>query len=157
MKYTFIAFITLLFVSCNVNDSEIEEITPIDYTVKNDEEIKTYLAANQLVAQKTNSGLYYIITEEGTGKQPTASSNITVTYKGYFTNNTYFDQSTDEGVSFSLSKVILGWREGLQYFKEGGSGTLLIPSHLGYGSYPYNGIPGGSVLLFDVKLISVNE
>jgi FKBP-type peptidyl-prolyl cis-trans isomerase FkpA len=32
----------------------------------------------------------------------------------------------------------------------------LIPAHLGYGSYNTNGIPGGSVLIFDVKLISVN-
>jgi FKBP-type peptidyl-prolyl cis-trans isomerase len=40
-------------------------------------------------------------------------------------------------------------------FKEGGSGTLLIPSHLGYGSNDSNGITGGSVLVFDVKLISV--
>jgi FKBP-type peptidyl-prolyl cis-trans isomerase FkpA len=30
--------------------------------------------------------LYYIINEPGTGKQPTANSNVTVAYKGYFTD-----------------------------------------------------------------------
>jgi hypothetical protein len=32
-----------------------------------------------------------------------------------------------------LYKCHKGWTEGIS-FKEGGSGTLLIPSHLGYGS-----------------------
>jgi FKBP-type peptidyl-prolyl cis-trans isomerase FkpA len=33
---------------------------------------------------------------------------------------------------------------------------LLIPYNLGYGANTRNGIPGGSVLLFDIKLIRVN-
>ena len=33
---------------------------------------------------------------------------------------------------------------------------LLVPYQLGYGSSDYNGISGGSVLVFDVKLLSVN-
>lgn len=155
MKYTFLALVAVLFVSCSPKDSE-EEVKPIDYTAKNDAEIKTYIADNQLDAQKSNSGLYYVITDGGTGKQPTATSNITVTYKAYFTDKTVFDQSSESGVSFSLNQVIPGWTEGLQYFKEGGSGILLIPAHLGYGSFDYRGIPGGSVLIFEVKLISVN-
>lgn len=155
MKYTFLALVAVLFVCCSPKESE-EEVKPIDYTAKNDAEIKTYIADNQLDAQKSNSGLYYVITDGGTGKQPTATSNITVTYKAYFTDKTVFDQSSESGVSFSLNQVIPGWTEGLQYFKEGGSGILLIPAHLGYGSFDYRGIPGGSVLIFEVKLISVN-
>jgi FKBP-type peptidyl-prolyl cis-trans isomerase FkpA len=52
-----------------------------------------------------------------------------------------------------LQNVIKGWTEEFP-FKEGSSGTLLIPSP-GYGSNDSNGITGGSVLVFDVKLISV--
>jgi FKBP-type peptidyl-prolyl cis-trans isomerase FkpA len=47
--------------------------------------------------------------------------------------------------------VIRGWTE-VPYFKEGGSGILLVPAHLGYGNSDYSGIPGGSVLIFEVKL-----
>ena len=94
--------------------------------------------------------------EQGTGTQPTAASNVTVAYKGYFTNGNVFDQSKAEGISLSLNKVIRGWTEGIPYFKAGGSGVLLVPSHLGYGSTNNGPIPGGSVLIFDVKLISVN-
>lgn len=126
---------------------------------KNEKEIINYLAEHKLEAQKTESGLYYSIEEgyEGTGVQPTASSTVTVAYKGYFINGSGFDQSKDDGISFSLNKVIKGWTEGIPYFKEGGKGKLLIPSHLAYGPYYYNGIPGGSVLIFDVELISVEQ
>lgn len=145
-----------LFVSCS-GDGNLERLpTKTDYTVENEKEITDYIAKNNLTAQRTTSGLYYIINEQGTGTQPTSASNVTVAYKGYYTNGTVFDQSTAAGISFGLNQVILGWKEGIPYFKAGGSGVLLIPSHLAYGPYNYNGIPGGSVLLFDVKLISVN-
>ena len=42
------------------------------------------------------------------------------------------------------------------YFKEGGSGTLLVPSSLAYGRFGSQSIPGGAVLIFDVNLKSVN-
>ena len=140
-----------LFISCSKDTK-----TVTDYTAKNEQEIKDYLAKNNLTAQRSTSGLYYIINEQGTGTQPTAASNVTVAYKGYFTNGNVFDQSKAEGISFGLNQVIKGWTEGIPYFKAGGSGVLLVPSHLGYGSTNNGQIPGGSVLIFDVKLISVN-
>lgn len=140
-----------LFISCS-KDTE----TVTDYTAKNEQEIKDYLAKNNLTAQRSNSGLYYIINEAGTGTQPTAASNVTVVYKGYFTNGNVFDQSKAEGLKTGLNQVIKGWTEGIPYFKTGGSGVLLVPAHLGYGSSDYYQIPGGSVLIFDIKLVSVN-
>jgi FKBP-type peptidyl-prolyl cis-trans isomerase FkpA len=56
-----------------------------DYVAQNEEEIAAYVAKNKLNAQRSDSGLYYVINEAGTGKQP-ATSNVTVAYKGYFTN-----------------------------------------------------------------------
>ena len=151
MKYSFLAIIAIFFMSCSKDSDE-----QVDYSTKNEAEIKAYIVENNLDAVRTDSGLYYVINEPGTGDQPTATSNVTVAYKGYYTNKTVFDKSTDAGVSFPLQRVIKGWTEGIPYFKEGGSGILLVPAHLAYGSNNYNGIPGGSVLVFDVKLISVN-
>ncbi|MDI5887023.1 FKBP-type peptidyl-prolyl cis-trans isomerase [Flavobacterium yafengii] len=153
MKSTLLALISLLFVSC-LSDNESSK--SVDYTVQNDKEIVDYIAKNKLTATKTDSGLYYVVNEAGTGAQPTASSNVTVAYKGYFTNGNVFDESKPEGISFGLNQVIKGWTEGIPFFKEGGNGVLLIPSHLGYGSNDNGPIPGGSVLIFNVKLIKVN-
>lgn len=153
MKYILTSLLAItLFISCNSNDDPKKT----DYTVENEKEITDYIAKNKLTAQRTDSGLYYVINEPGDGAQPTASSNVTVAYKGYYSNGNIFDQSNAAGISFGLNQVIQGWTEGIPHFKTGGSGILLVPSHLGYGPFDYRGIPGGSVLIFDVKLISVN-
>ena len=152
MKYSLLTLVFIFFISCE-SDKKSEDI---DYVAKNDQEITAYIAENNLEAQKSNSGLYYVINEEGTGAQPTATSNVTVAYTGYYLNGNVFDKSDANGISFGLQQVIKGWTEGIPYFKEGGSGILLVPAHLGYGNNNYSGIPGGSVLIFDVSLISVN-
>ncbi len=156
MKHLLSALVVLmLFISCAKEKKTTNE-APIDYVAKNEKEIVDYIALNKLTALKSDSGLYYVITDPGTGEQPTASSNVTVAYKGYFTNGTVFDQSDAAGISFGLNQVIKGWTEGIPYFKTGGSGILLVPAHLGYGNSDYSTIPGGSTLIFDIKLLKVN-
>jgi FKBP-type peptidyl-prolyl cis-trans isomerase FkpA len=151
MKNFLFALLSLtLFVSCN-KDAQDE----IDYTAKNELDIKDYIAKNNLTAQRSDSGLYYVIENPGTGVNPTATSTVTVAYKGYTLNKNVFDESGPDGISFGLNEVIAGWREGIQYFKPGGNGILLIPAHLGYGNAGNGIIPPGAVLIFDVKLISI--
>ncbi|WP_405606755.1 FKBP-type peptidyl-prolyl cis-trans isomerase [Polaribacter sp. Asnod1-A03] len=128
-----------------------------DYEEQNDVLILQYIEDNDLTATKTESGLYYVVNNEGTGTQPTSDSNVTVAYKGYLLDGTVFDESTDAGVSFNLSQLIAGFTEGVTYFKEGGEGTLLMPYTLGYGEYGSGSIPGFTVLAFDINLISVND
>ncbi len=138
---------TFLFISCS-NDSNFEPETEAD--------IISYIETNNLNAQRSSTGLYYVINKEGTGTRPTSSSNVTVAYKGYFLDGSVFDQSDSNGISFGLNQVIKGWTEGITYFKEGGEGILLVPYNLGYGTAGRGSIPGGAVLVFDIKLISVN-
>lgn len=148
MKYSLLALCFAFLVSCSSSDDEK------DYRVENEAEIVAYVAEHGLNAEKTASGLYYVIEEQGIGAAITSSSNVTVTYKGTYTNGTVFDDSKGNLVSFNLLDVIPGWREGLTYFKEGGKGMLLIPAHIGYGSKDYNGVPGGSVLIFEITVFS---
>ncbi|MEO5787606.1 FKBP-type peptidyl-prolyl cis-trans isomerase, partial [Gelidibacter sp.] len=108
------AFLT----SCNKSDGVV------DYKEKNNEEIIAYIDQNNLDAQKSVSGLYYVMDEPGSGKQPAATSNVTVAYKGYFLDGKTFDKSDANGISFGLQQVIKGWTEGITYFKEGGKGKL---------------------------------
>ncbi len=148
-KYILIVLFSILLMSCSADSSK-----PIDYVVQNEKDIAKFVADNNLNAKRTESGLYYVINKQGTGAQPTYTSNVTVAYKGYLLNGAVFDQTNE--TSFDLHSSIVGMTEGISYFKEGGSGILLIPSSLGYGNNDYNGIPGGSVLIFVVELIKVN-
>lgn len=136
-----------LFASCT-SESISEPQTEAD--------ILEYIKENNLDAKRTNSGLYYVINSQGTGAKPTSSSTVKVAYKGYFLDGTVFDKSNATGISFGLNQVIQGWTEGIQLFNEGGEGILLIPYNLGYGANGRGSIPGGSVLIFDINLISVN-
>ncbi|MDT0554068.1 FKBP-type peptidyl-prolyl cis-trans isomerase [Urechidicola vernalis] len=132
----------------------IFEIEIIDYKVLNDEQIEAYINEHEITnVLRSESGLYYQIEELGTGEYPSGTADVTVVYKGYFMDGEVFDESSPNGVFFNLSQVIPGWTEGIQYFKQGGKGKLFVPSHLGYGIYDYNGIPGGSVLIFEVELV----
>ena len=145
------------FISCSNSESSLEEAV-IDYDELNEIEIQEYILENNLNLEKSNTGLYYIITEEGTGESPSISSNVTVYYKLYRTflsPNTPIQESPLDGVDFNLDQVIPGFAEGLTYLKEGGEATLIIPSKLAYPfNYPSN--LAGQVLIFEIKLISIN-
>lgn len=150
---TFLALLLLVsaFVSCNKDLTEEEQF---DEDIKL---IKAYLADNDLQAEETASGLHYIVQKEGNGNFPNELSDVTVRYRGYFLDGKTFDQSGEEGITFNLQGVIRGWTEGIQKFSEEGEGLLLIPSRLGYGQNGSGSIPGGTVLLFDVKLFEVGN
>lgn len=111
-------------------------------------------------AQKTASGLYYIIEKQGTGEQAAAGKTVSVHYTGTLADGTKFDSSLDrnEPISFQLGRgmVIRGWDEGIALFKVGGKGKLIIPSDLGYGERGAGGvIPPNATLVFDIELVSV--
>jgi FKBP-type peptidyl-prolyl cis-trans isomerase FkpA len=111
MKYLIYTVITLTLVL-----SSCSKAKKTDYTAKNEQEIKNYISQNHLSAHRSDSGLYYIIKNPGTGTNPTENSNVTVAYKGYFTDGTVFDKSSDKGISFGLDQVIKGWTEGIPLF-----------------------------------------
>ena len=152
MKYFYLCVLSVLLIGCSKDKESSNSLY-----ASNDLEIQAYLEANNISATKTGTGLYYFISKEGNGIRPNTNSAVRVAYKGYFTSGKVFDQSSSSGISFSLNQVIKGWTEGLTYFKEGGEGKLFIPSNLGYGDYGYGSIPGGSVLIFDIKLIEVKD
>jgi FKBP-type peptidyl-prolyl cis-trans isomerase len=145
-SYLYVFFSILLFSSCSEDNNIV---------LQTEADILKYIADNDLNAKRTNSGLYYVINKQGTGARPASNSSVTVAYEGYFLDGNVFDRGPN-GITFNLNQVIPGWTEGLQLFNEGGEGILLVPYNLGYGPDNYRSIPGGSVLIFDIKLFSVN-
>jgi len=138
---------------------ELEQKKVAETKTANDQS-KTFLAEN---AKKPNvkttaSGLQYIVTKEGTGKQPKADSIVKVHYTGKLLDGKVFDSSVKRGepIEFQLNQVIPGWTEGLQLMKEGEKATFFIPANLAYGEQGVPGtIPPNSTLIFDVELIKV--
>jgi peptidylprolyl isomerase len=108
----------------------------------------------------TESGLQYKVLTKGTGEaHPSASDRVKVHYHGTLTDGTVFDSSVARGqpIDFGLNQVIKGWTEGVQLMVVGEKTRFFIPSELGYGNRAAGSIPAGSVLIFDVELLGINE
>lgn len=144
--------IVLLFVSVAILSCKK---TSVDQAKVDRDIIRKYISDSSLVADSTNTGLFYVISDPGSGTQPNSSSYVSVNYKGYLVNGTIFDQTSGTPVSFFLTSVIAGWTQGIPLIKKGGKIKLLIPSALGYGSKTVGSIPANSVLIFDVELVNV--
>jgi hypothetical protein len=137
-------------------DNEQEAAVPADLSPEKNE---AFLADNAKKAgvKTTPTGLQYRQLSAGTGKQPAATSTVTVHYTGALINGKEFDSSRgSDPISFGLSQVIPGWTEGLQLMREGEKAELVIPQDLGYGARGAPGaIPPYQTLVFQVELIKV--
>ncbi|EIM73718.1 FKBP-type peptidylprolyl isomerase [Nitritalea halalkaliphila LW7] len=141
--------------------------------------IQDYLAENNIEATRTESGLYYVIKENGNGPAIEPGKTAAVHYAGFLLDGTIFDTSmksvaqengifneqrdqagnyTPFEVRVGAGRVIRGWDEGLALLKKGDKATLYIPSPLGYGPRQSGPVIGpNSVLVFDVEIVDVMD
>ncbi|MCL1835944.1 MAG: FKBP-type peptidyl-prolyl cis-trans isomerase [Treponema sp.] len=129
------------------------------YAQLRDDEI-TFLAEN--AAGKgvtvTESGLQYVVLQEGSGPKPGPNDTVIVHYEGALVDGTVFDSSYPQGQpeEIPLDMVIPGWAEGIQLMSMGGKYLFYIPSNLAYGEYGAGQfIPPYSTLVFTVELIDI--
>jgi len=159
MKKVFVASLLatapFLLIGCE-GPKKVEQVKKQPQTVKPE--------GTKMARTKTNSGLEYEITQEGTGASPEKGKPVTVHYTGWLNSNgepgTKFDSSVDRGQPFtfiiSVGQVIRGWDEGVASMKIGEKRRLFIPSTLGYGAHGAGAvIPPNANLIFDVELLNV--
>lgn len=107
----------------------------------------------------TLSGLQYKVIAAGDAKAAAVNptDQVTVQYRGKLIDGSEFDSSYAHGAPavFTVNGVIKGWQEALVLMKPGAKWQLFVPPELAYGPAPRPGIPGGSLLIFDVELVSV--
>lgn len=129
--------------------------------------IEDYIAKNGLTGkvQKTQSGVYYVVTQLGTGPTPSKGDAVQVHYTGKLLNGKVFDSSRTNPQSggkpaqfqVGVGMVIPGWEEGVMKMNKGEKATLIIPSTLAYGPRGNQGIAPNSVLLFDIELLDIQK
>ena len=128
---------------------------------KNKKAGETFLAENKKKegVVVTASGLQYKILTKGSGKKPTAESNVTVHYNGTLIDGTVFDSSYSRGeaATLSLAQVIKGWQEAVPMMATGSKWQVYVPADLAYGDRAASEVIGpASTLIFEIELISVN-
>lgn len=121
---------------------------------------KAYLEENAKKEGVTvlESGLQYEVINAGSGKKPSATSQVKTHYHGTLLDGTVFDSSVqrNQPASFGVNQVIKGWTEALQLMEEGAKWKLHIPYNLAYGEQGAGGAIGPySTLVFEVELLEV--
>jgi FKBP-type peptidyl-prolyl cis-trans isomerase len=130
---------------------------------RNEAAAKDFLAQNgkEKGVTTTASGLQYKVLLPGNAKAAaiTPTDSVTVQYRGKLIDGSEFDSTYEKGqpAPFTVNRVIPGWQEALLLMKPGAKWRIFIPPDLGYGKNPKPGIPGGSLLIFDVELMSARS
>jgi FKBP-type peptidyl-prolyl cis-trans isomerase len=111
-------------------------------------------------AKKTNTGIRYIILQEGVGAPAKPGDKVDVLYIGRLLNGTIFDQTQDKGQPFTFrverGQVIQGWDQIAKQMKKGEKRVVIIPPELAYGSRGQPPKIGrNATLVFEMELIEI--
>ncbi|RRB04310.1 FKBP-type peptidyl-prolyl cis-trans isomerase [Larkinella rosea] len=128
---------------------------------KNDQQIKDYLSANQLLNKvtPTSTGLYYAFSDTTSTRNKRAQLNEEIEFNFTLSyidgNKTILVDSANQTKSvyspFVRGVVVLGLEEGLLLMKEGQRALFFMPSNLAFGQGSSK-IPEYVPVVFNVKL-----
>ena len=104
---------------------------------------------------ETMSGLFFRDDVVGTGEPAALGDDVTLTYTGWLVNGEQFDSGGFTATLGGEPALIAGFTEGLIGMQAGGTRTIVIPADLAYGSQELAGIPGNSVLVFELNVTAV--
>lgn len=148
-------------------DYTIHAIDPDHLPAYEDQSIQQYLGNTGTPASsflKTESGIYYHISEMGTGTQITPEARLKVGYTLRTLNGKVLEQSPTDSTTMNLATTIAGWKEILPKVKAGGKVRMVVPSAQAYGlkgnvssTTGVNSIPPFSALDFEVSVKSVED
>lgn len=131
--------------------------------VTDDALLEKYFKEHSITVTKASLGYYYHITDSLRQPDSVLQAKIGRTaflrYKGRLLTNTVFDSNTTSATALIFTvgsgKVIAGLDSAIQHFRKGETGTVYLPSRLGYGNYSQSVIPANSCLIFEINKLNV--
>lgn len=145
-----------LLVACACARVHTDTTTPGAPSVANDDALDAPAATPPEGAQRTASGLAYLVLVPGTGSEhPGPTSEVRVHYAAWTASDgVKFDDSYARGEPLSVTPdvVIPGWGEAVQLMVVGETMRVWIPEHLAYQGKP--NMPAGT-LVFDIELLEL--
>ena len=126
--------------------------------LERDEQMRAEFRRRWPDAVATESGLLYVVHEQGEGPMPDFGAKVLLRYTGSLVDGTQFGTSGIEPMEFTIGAVVKGLEEMLLAMRRGGRRTVLIPPDLGYGAMGVPGtVPPRAFLIFDVELIDFSN
>ena len=128
------------------------------YKAKYNERLgERYLDANKVKdsVEVAESGLQYILRNEGEGDKVGAKDTVVLRYKAELLSGTGFEAG--DSTEFAANSLVKGLTEGLKMLGVGGKAVFYIPGNLAYGSKPPQGsmIAPNSTLIYEVEVLEI--
>ena len=127
-------------------------------------DVESYLAKNNIQAQKSTLGAYYVVETPGDGPKVDSGKQVSVRYTGKLFPSGKVFQSNMTGPGNAPFKfvvgahqIIPGWDDALRNFRQGGKGTLYIPAFLAYNDQKGPGGKQFEDLIFDIVVDTVRD
>ncbi|MFC2126258.1 FKBP-type peptidyl-prolyl cis-trans isomerase, partial [Bacteroidota bacterium] len=118
-----------------------------------------YFENNAIIPLETESGMRYVIHDEGDGINPEIGDEVTVHFTGYFLDGTIFDDTYSRGpmrFRIGAGTVIDGWAEGVKLMSKGARFTFYMPSGIAYGLKGYrNIIDPNQILVYEAVMVDI--
>lgn len=122
--------------------------------------LEEYLKANNISAQPTASGIYYLETKKGTGKAPAENTYLTVHYTVHLLGGEKLFSTVDRGepvdCKYGSQFENEGFMEVVGMMREGSKANAIVPSAMAFGAQGAgNIVPPFSTLYYDIDLVKV--
>lgn len=166
------ALVLTALVSCKRNDSttqvrnhqeEKESLVKVNkFLVEKDIDlIESYVKRRGWEMEVTNSGLWYMIYEEGSGPEAAEGKIITMDYRISLLDGRLCYDSKESGPrQFLIGKggVESGLEEGVLLLRKGDKARLIMPPHLAHGLLgDEENIPARSIIIYDLEVLDISE
>lgn len=169
-----LAGVLQLFSACGDNNKSVTKKTDIQskafqdklveankmYVKRESDEIDQYVNHHNWQMATTGTGLRYMITKHGEGKElAQPEQHAKVAYKVSLLDGTLCYSSDKDGPrEFVVAKdnIESGLHEGIQLLHAGDEAIFILPSHLAHGlTGDGNKIPAKASVIYEIKLISL--
>jgi FKBP-type peptidyl-prolyl cis-trans isomerase FkpA len=132
-------------------------------TLREEQDIENYFKRRGLVAQKTGTGVYFVVYEKA------KKDTVNIEHMNYVT--AMFDISLIDGklcystketgpLEFQIGKADIesGLQEALEFMHQGDKALILIPSHRAHGLLgDMEKIPSLATVIYDIKIMKVSK
>ena len=169
---TFILIFMVIFFSCNrekegenqrrkqIPKQSLEEVNKL-LIEKDAELIKSYVNRRGWKMEESNSGLWYMIYEDGEGEHIKRGDFISFNYRVNLLDGTFCYSSEEQGpksIVVGKGGVESGLEECVLLLKSGSKARFILPPHLAHGLIgDENKIPARAIIIYDIEILTINQ
>ena len=123
--------------------------------------IEKFVKEHNVTVAPSETGVYYLEIERGTGDSASIGDIVTIHYNLYNIDDKLVETSYgDEPLQFVFGggEMVPGIEEAVEKMRVGGKATIIVPAEMGFGEVAVsNDLPAYSTVIFDLELVDIQR